>query len=735
MNCIRQWLPAVCRTFSDQRKAMFILGFFLFAVLAPPASGAESVLLKKHRSSLAAWWNFNENRSVIVGDSSQNSNHGLLQGDPQKYTWSSDSIEGTSLSLSQGAFVLVENSSSLSLTGDLTISCWVLPRSVSGKSRIISKRNLSNEFSFYLLGIEDGKIFGGIGDGKGVSLTPKEHSITQGVWQFVVMVFDSGSQKLKLFVDGRKVSETSAGLHLFTGDAKLSIGADYEGMTDFFDGTIDELAIFNTAISDSDIAEEASRHEILSLRTLNDRQIEARRRQFLIGTWDFDIGQGTIVRDRSGKNNHALMKNMDASSWKEAFIGHCLAFDGLDDYLLIKHSTSLDLRRGFTLSTWVYPEAFGERSKIIAKRKESDTYNFYIIGEDSGKLYGGLGNGEVISVSPKMTSLKLKEWQHIAVTFNLFKGKLVVYLNGKKVEEIPCEHMANALDASLVIGSGLEGKAGFFKGMLDEVEIYSIGLPEISIQTIYDKSYFRFKAAQERREKLKKILAEIEEYKGELISVNKELGVFEDIGAPEKDQEEQFLKRLKQTVTKKRDELDYQKKVKLKKIADLNKTIKRNAEDINVIYDILSFDRITPERLKEDPRLSFSEMDKQIRKGEDIKKRMADIQRRAREKMKGKTQDLKDRVRELDREISREKSRIKTLTAELEIPESFPTFFIRSLRLVSRNSSIFSLNNRKKHIIAQNCKKCVFSMKKSWRIKKSAIRGFWKKIEERYRGS
>ncbi len=662
-----------------KRALMFFLIGLWFLMVPGSAFSTESILIKKHKSSLVSYWTFNEGRSVIVGDSSGKNNHGLIQGDPKKFSWSTDSLNGTSVSFSGGSFIQVENTPSLSVSGDLTISCWILPRNVSSKSKIISKRNLDNEFALYLIGIEKGKIFGGIGNGKEVSLISKEHNIAKGVWHFVVLVYDSRQKVLKLFLNGKKIGETSAIQSISTGNARLCIGADYEGMTDFFDGVIDNVAIFNTAIPDSDISEEAGNYDILSVRALNDRQIEARRRQFLIGNWDFDIGHGNIIRDRSGSNNHGILKNMEVDSWKDSFIGANLLFDGVDDSMLVKHSSYLDLKRGFTISAWLYPTSFGERRKIIAKRKESKKYNFYLIGEDRGKLYAGIGNGKDITLTPKMTALQRNKWQHVAVTFDLFKGKLILYVNGKKVEEAACNHMVDALDANLVIGGDLDGQADFFNGMIDEVKIYSIGLPAMSIQNIYDKAYYRFKAAEEQRVRLKKIKGEIENFKAKLIDINNKLGILEDIGSAEKGGEEEFLKYLTERYQRKQKELDYQKKVKQKKIKSTNNTIVRLTQEINIMHDILSMQKIKEETVSEDLSLGLKEMDKQIQKGEAIKKKLVELNNKAGVKIKGKAKELKERIVSLNSDIQRRKSQIKLLASELEVPLSFPTLFYQKL--------------------------------------------------------
>ena len=88
-----------------KRALMFFLIGLWFLMVPGSAFSTESILIKKHKSSLVSYWTFNEGRSVIVGDSSGKNNHGLIQGDPKKFSWSTDSLNGTSVSFSGGSFI------------------------------------------------------------------------------------------------------------------------------------------------------------------------------------------------------------------------------------------------------------------------------------------------------------------------------------------------------------------------------------------------------------------------------------------------------------------------------------------------------------------------------------------------------------------------------------------------------------------------------------------------------
>jgi len=140
--------------------------------------------------------------------------------------------------------------SSLDITDAITIGAWVKSNSTpSTVCDIVGKRNSSNEGGYIIYYKPNGILNIGIYD-SGWHTTEESFTLPLNSWQHLVMLYD-GSH-LKLFVNGNEELTSD-----YTGDID-SIGtpvlvgkSGYEG--GIFNGIIDEVRIYNRALSDEEI--------------------------------------------------------------------------------------------------------------------------------------------------------------------------------------------------------------------------------------------------------------------------------------------------------------------------------------------------------------------------------------------------------------------------------------------------------------------------------------------------
>ncbi|MBS3163702.1 hypothetical protein J4427_03380 [Candidatus Woesearchaeota archaeon] len=192
----------------------------------------------------------------------------------------------------------------------------------------------------------------------------------------------------------------------------------------------------------------------------------------------FDENTGTVVDDSSGMNNNG---QIEGATWVPAGkVGSALHFDGVDDYVTVPHSSSLNFGSFFTWGIWIKPPTTITSSRVIIRKGEGKVVllgtggalKFTIDGVDCSVAAGFLTAGT---------------WNHIAVTYDNSNKK--IYVNG--VLRNTCSQTYN-LQNTLSVNIGTlyvpnpVNPVNVFVGNIDEVKMYNRPLTEAEIQEIYD---------------------------------------------------------------------------------------------------------------------------------------------------------------------------------------------------------------------------------------------------------
>jgi hypothetical protein len=207
---------------------------------------------------LTAAFGFNEGTGGTVSDASGNANTGLISG----AAWTSQGKFGHALAFNgTNSHVSVPNSASVqSPSTALTVSAWIQPNgSPQAWSSVVHKVHAAKDVS-YGFGQYAGNTrrFSGYLQVNGVGYTTAmSKALTNLTWYFVALTWQSG-QKVTLTIYNangsvfQTVTTTQAAAGTISYDASpLLIGEDEAG--DHWKGTIDEVRIYNRALTASEI--------------------------------------------------------------------------------------------------------------------------------------------------------------------------------------------------------------------------------------------------------------------------------------------------------------------------------------------------------------------------------------------------------------------------------------------------------------------------------------------------
>jgi hypothetical protein len=198
---------------------------------------------------MVAWWKLDESQGRKAADSSANDNDGTFVGDP-KWLPSGGKIGGALEFDGVDDYVDCGKNASLDITNEITIAAWVKTND-SGNSDFnpyVSKGDAAYGLKHHGIGSLEFVINDGAWH---VAHYPVGGSFN-GAWHHLVGTYDG--KALKLYVDGElKTATPDAGCVIATNDFNLNIARNSEITERLYDGAIDDVRIYNYALSEDDI--------------------------------------------------------------------------------------------------------------------------------------------------------------------------------------------------------------------------------------------------------------------------------------------------------------------------------------------------------------------------------------------------------------------------------------------------------------------------------------------------
>ena len=152
----------------------------------------------------------------------------------------------------KSAYVSVPDNNALDVTGDFTVEAWAKPTALSGIGGAIVHKGGATGYPVwqYRLSITSGNKWRGtvfVGNSNITVTDPSTPSTTS--WTYLVMT--KAGSTLTLYVNGVAVATTTISGTVNTSTGILAIGRTGGSSTDYFNGGIDEVAVYGTALTAS----------------------------------------------------------------------------------------------------------------------------------------------------------------------------------------------------------------------------------------------------------------------------------------------------------------------------------------------------------------------------------------------------------------------------------------------------------------------------------------------------
>jgi len=205
-------------------------------------------------AGLIGWWKLDETSGRDVKDSSGNGNLGKILSGMPRWQSSGGKIDGALLFDGKGDYVHLANESNFDFTGEVTVAAWIKVNQFDKEWQAIVTKGDSAwrlqrhqgtgalEFACTGLQVPDGNPYGGLYGNKAVN---------DGKWHHVAGVYDG--EKMYIYIDGIvDVSQPALGA-IATNDQPVFIGENSEMTGRFWNGLIDDVRVYNYALSEGQI--------------------------------------------------------------------------------------------------------------------------------------------------------------------------------------------------------------------------------------------------------------------------------------------------------------------------------------------------------------------------------------------------------------------------------------------------------------------------------------------------
>ena len=447
--------------------------------------GVKSNTAPSLKSGLVGYWKLDENNGTKIFNSG--SLGSTLNGDfgTSAPSWTNNGKIGKALTFNNKKYAVVINNNNLIYTQNgFTYSAWIKGSSFAASYNMFMGQYLPY-FDVYNNGSTN-KLHMSMNAGGAQRVVDGTTNMTTNRWYHVVATYDSQGY-MKVYLDGKLDGTSGPYLTPNIGNQNFYLGTWESGLSYPFDGDIDEVKIYNRALTADEIKQDYNAGSAIQFGSANqtiggtttslDYCIPGDTSYCAapVAEYNFEENTGTTAKDTSGNNHNGTISS---ATWAvgQKNKGSSLKFDGTNSYVDI--GTSFGTLSSYTISFWAKHDATG-RMPFGSK----GNMNFYWYGDNSWRYVHGGTAGEYYYTH--QASIPTGTWGYFTATYD--GTKVSIYRNGIFEGSQSTSGSAD-FSSGFLIGSGYADNSSYrFIGQIDNVKIYNYARTPAQIAYDYNR--------------------------------------------------------------------------------------------------------------------------------------------------------------------------------------------------------------------------------------------------------
>jgi len=229
---------------------------------------------------------------------------------------------------------------------------------------------------------------------------------------------------------------------------------------------------------------------LMAIETFTPNTADAGVTDGLVSAWFFDDG---TPRDNIGANHGTIRGGVTPTDGK---FGRAMDFNGVDGYIEVPSSASLEQEEAFTVAAWIYVRQGRDYSAIAWKGKNigwGPNYLFRICTTSNTNMVWGVCSEGIEGCFATDSVINPNEWCFVALTVD--GNHATAYVDGiiplsgqENPNPVPAPYLTFP-DNPLEMGRGVginsdQNNIQYFDGVIDDVAFWNRALSEVEIQDL-----------------------------------------------------------------------------------------------------------------------------------------------------------------------------------------------------------------------------------------------------------